>query len=143
MARFDCTGIEDAINELEKKGEDIGALADEMLLEGAAIVAQEWKASIERHNVSPKAQMKKSIYHPPKAEKQGDVRSIDIYPKGRRRDKNGKLLKTRNAEVAFIRNYGARGGKIPATHFVDEADEKSGEKVTAAFNRMMNEFIEK
>lgn len=143
MARFECKGIDDVIEELEHIGRDIGDLTDEMLLEGAEIVAQEWKASIERHNVSPKSQMKKSVYHASKTEKHGDVTSIDIYPKGRRRDKNGKLLKTRNAEVAFIRNFGARGGKIPATHFIDEAVEISEEKTIAAFQKKMNEYVKK
>lgn len=139
MARFDCTGIDKVIAEMEKIGEGIGELADEMLMEGAGIVADEWKKSADRHGINDTRQMRDSIGYPRKPKHIGDVRSIDIYPQGTRKTKKGKNTGKRNAEVAFINNYGTK--RHPATHFIDEADAISGEKVAEAFNRRFNEYI--
>lgn len=138
MARFDCSGIEQIIAEMERLGEDIGPLADDMLMEGAEIVADEWKKSADRHRLVDTEQMRDSIGYPKKPERIGDIRSIDIYPQGRRKTKTGKPG-PRNAEVAFIKNYGAKGKD--ATHFIDEADEISGEKIAEKFNKKMTDYI--
>ena len=138
MARFDCSGVENIIAEMEKLGEDVGPLADEMLMKAAEIVADEWKKSAKKHGLYVTHQMHDSIGYPKKPTKVGEVRSIDIYPKGRRRTKKGRAG-PRNTEVAFINNYGT--SKRKATHFIDEADEISGEKVAEMYDKKFTDFI--
>lgn len=130
MARFDTSGLDDLFLEMEREAELVGEIADEMLLAGAEIVKQEWKKSAERHGHRDTGALIESIGYPIKPKTAKDIRKIDIYPQGK--DAKG----TRNAEKAFILNYGTpRKGK-PGSHWVDDADAASAEPVEKAFKEI-------
>lgn len=133
MARFDVTGLDDVIKSVARLGEEGKAVGDEMLLEAAEEVKQAWKQSATMHQLKDTGDMIASINYPRTPKTAGDVRSIDIYPQG----KNRKGVRT--AEVAFIQHYGS--SKIPATHWVDDADEAAGPRVKEAMERVFNNFI--
>lgn len=135
MARFDTSGIDDIIKDLTEMGEDIGPTADKMLMAGAEEVKKAWKAAAEKHGLRDTGQMIDSIGYPKKPKNIDGIRSIDIYPQGKNRDG------VRNAEVAFIQNYGAPHRNIKATHFVDDADKASAEPVQHAMEEIYNEFL--
>ena len=82
MARFDTSGLDDVIREMEQLGELYGETADEMLMAGAEEVKKAWKESAERHKHRDTGDMIKSIGYSRQPKRVGDIRSIDIYPQG-------------------------------------------------------------
>lgn len=134
-ARFDVSGIDAVVNKLARIGEQTGAVAREMLMAGAEVVRQEWRASAERHGHRDTGDMIDSIGYPRKPKNAGDVLSIPIYPQGK--DKKG----VRNATKAFVLNYGT--SKMPASHWVEDADAQSGQKVAAVFNEIFDKHFGK
>jgi len=114
MARFDTSGLDALVAEMEQAGELAGAIADEMLIAGAEAVKQAWQQAAEQHGHRDTGAMIASIGYPRGPQTVGDVKSIDIYPQGV--DGHG----VRNAEKAFILHYGT--SKRPGSHWVDTAD---------------------
>lgn len=133
MARFDTSGLDDVLREMEAAGELVGETADEMLLAGAQVVSEEWKRAAREAGLVDTGAMLGSIGYPRKPTTSGDVRSIDIYPQGK--DERG----IRNAEKAFVNHYGT--SRLPATHFIDRADERSGPRVQAAFEEIWDRHL--
>ncbi len=133
MARFDTSGMEDILDDMKRLGELTGETADEMLMEGAGEVKECWKTAINRAGLRDTDDMINSVGYPRKPKTAGDIRQIDIYPQGT--DRKG----VRNAEKAFIQHYGT--SRIPATHFVDVADEMSGPRVQEAFERIWDNHL--
>lgn len=133
MARFETSGIEDIMKDMKRLGETTGPVADEMLMAGAEEVKTSWKFAAAYHGLKHTGDMIESIGFPNKPRTAGDVRAIDIYPQGK--DRKG----VRNAEKAFINHYGT--SRITGTHFVDMADEESGPRVQATFEKIWDEHL--
>lgn len=131
MARFDTSGLDSVLAKLQQMGELTGTVAQEMLTAGAEIVKNEWRESAERHGHRDTGNMIDSIGYPKRVQNANDVLYVDIYPQGK--DAKG----VRNAEKAFILNYGT--SKKPASHWIDDADGRSGPLVAAEFERIFNE----
>lgn len=133
MARFDTSGIDDIIEEVTRLGEVGQAVGDEMLLAGAEEVKTAWKISAGMHGHKDTGDMIDSIGFPKKPKDVGGIRMIDIYPQGK--DRKG----VKNAEKAFILHYGT--SNIPASHWVDDADEEAGPRVQEAFEEVFDKFL--
>ena len=133
MARFDTSGIDDIINDLKRMGETTGEAADRMLLAGAEKVKKAWKLSAAIHSLRHTGDMINSIGYPRKPAIIEGIKRIDIYPQGK--DRNG----IRNAEKAFLLHYGT--SRIPATHWVDDADEMSAEPVKMVMETEFNKLL--
>ncbi len=134
MARFNTSGLDDVLKQMKSLGELAGATADRMLMEGAAVVKDAWMDSIMIKGLIDTGQMYVSVGYPRKPKTANDIRRIDIYPQGE--DRRG----VRNAEKAFINHYGS--SSIPATHFVDDADRRSGPLVQAKYEQIWNDYLE-
>lgn len=133
MARFDTSGIDGILQEMDKAGALVGPVADEMLIAGAETVAQEWRSAAREAGLVDTGDMLDSIGYARAPKTAGDVRSIDIYPRGK--DRRG----IRNAEKAFVNHYGT--SRLKATRFIDKADERSGPRVQAAFEDIWNRHM--
>jgi hypothetical protein len=133
MARFELSGFDDVLDEMKRLGELSGDVADRMLMAGAEVVKKEWKASAERSGHRDTGDMIASINYARKPKTAGDIRTIDIYPQGK--DSKG----VRNAEKAFILNYGTKTRK--ASQWVDKADQASGEPVMQAMTKIWDEHL--
>ena len=72
-----------------------------------------------------------------KVKKDRDGRSLSIYPKGTRK-RGGQT--TRNAEIAFINEYGKRGQ--PARPAISTANMKKEKEATDAGERVYNQFLD-
>ena len=72
-----------------------------------------------------------------KAKKEKDGRSITVYPQGSRK-RGGQT--TRNAEIAFINEYGKRGQ--PARPAISTANMKKEKEATDAGERVYNQFLD-
>lgn len=135
MARFDTSGMDDIIDAVLRMGEAGEEIGDEMLLAGAEETKQAWGQAIADHGLVDTGEMFESIGYARKPKDVGDIRTIDIYPRGK--DSKG----VRNAEKAFVNHYGTSSRK--ATHFVDDADEAAGPRVQAAMEKVYDNYLEK
>lgn len=134
MARFDTSGLDKLISEMQRMGQDSGAVAEAMVNAAVIEIRDAWKESAEAHDLRDTGAMIKSIGFPAPVQNMGGALYRDVYPQGK--DAKG----TRNAEKAFVLNYGT--SRVPATYWVDEADERSGPKVQQRLEEMWGEFLE-
>jgi HK97 gp10 family phage protein len=135
MARFRTEGLDELIDRMTEMELTTGELADEMLFAGAEEVKKAWKKSAEQHRHRDTGDMINAINYSRQVRKIGDIKEVDIYPQGK--DKKG----VRNAEKAFILHYGT--SRIPASHWVDDADEMAGPMVEERLWTMYDEWLEK
>ena len=136
MARFDTSGIDGILQEMDAAGALVGPVADDMLMAGAEVVAEEWRRAVKEAGLVDTGDMLKSIGYARNPKDTGDIgnlRSVDIYPRGKDR------REIRNAEKAFINHYGTK--KLKATHFIDVAEERSGPRVQEAFESIWDKHM--
>lgn len=133
MARFDTSGLDDAVRYLERMEETTGQLADNMLLAGAAAVREAWREAAEIHKHHVSGQMIESIGFPNTPHTIEGIRSIDIYPRGK--DDRG----VRNADKAFLAHYGARSNA--GSRWIDTADEISGRTAVPAMLKVFDDHM--
>ena len=133
MARFDTGGLDDLINEMQRMGQDTGEVAEEMVNAAVEEIREAWRKSAQEHGHHDTGAMIESIGIGPGPVRAGGILYRDVYPQGT--DSKG----VRNAEKAFILNYGKHN--MPASHWVDDADEKSGAPVQAACQAIWDRFL--
>lgn len=138
MAKVGGDGLAELIQNMTALGVAVdGDIARDMLLAGAEVVAESWQKSAKAHGHVQTGAMLESIGAPDGPVHLGNAIAIDIYPKGK--DKR----RVRNAEKAFILNYGS--SRIRADRWVEQAND-SGEaaaiaRMTQVFNDKINEVI--
>ena len=133
MARFDTSGIQDIISQMERMGQDVGPVAEEMCVAACEEIRDAWKASAEMHGLRDTGDMIDSIGFGTAPIRAGAVLMNDVYPMGK--DRKG----VRNAEKAFILHYGTTRKK--ATYWVDDADRMSAEPVQNRIEEIWNRFL--
>ena len=95
MARFDTSGMDEIVREMQRMGEQTGDVAEAMIMTGAAYVREAWRQAADEYDHRVTGDMIDSINY---ARTPTDIcgsLSIDIYPQGK--DHKG----VRNAEKAF------------------------------------------
>jgi hypothetical protein len=85
------------------------------------------------HGFRHTGDMINSIGYRKKPDEIQGIKRVDIYPQGK--DRKG----IRNAEKAFYLHYGT--SKLPATNWVDEADELSADPVQAVMEEEFELFL--
>lgn len=133
MARFDTSGLEEIISQMQRLGVEESAVAEEMVNASVEEIRKAWKESAERHGHVDTGAMIESIGLGPGPIRAGDLMYRDVYPQGK--DAKG----VRNAEKAFILNYGKHN--MPASYWVDEADERSAEPVQKTCQAIWDRFL--
>lgn len=134
MARFDTSGMDDLLADMQRMGENTGPAAEAMTLAAAEVIKGCWQRAAEEHGLRDTGDMIASIGYPRAPTNFGDALGIDVYPQNK--DHKG----VRNAEKAFIQHYGS--SRTPATYFVDDADAYSEELVPEVLQAMWDEFLE-
>lgn len=132
MAKLNVTGMEQAIRSLEQMGESADQAAERMLAAGAEVVRWEWQKAIKQEDLIDTGAMFGSV-RPTKIREKDGAKMADVYPQGT--DENG----TRNAEKAFVANYGRRHQQ--ATHFAEHADEAAEAPAQTAMMAVWDGFI--
>ena len=132
MALFDTSGLDDLISEMQRLGQDVGPVADEMLDAAAGIIRDHWKETASEHGHIDTGAMINSIDFPVK----GNARVMyrDIYPQGK--DAKG----VSNAEKAFILHYGKHN--MPGSYWVDDAETKAGPEAIEACQAIWDRFLQ-
>lgn len=133
MARFDCPGLDKVISDMQRMAETGGKCAEAMVDQAVVIIRDSWRESAERHGHRDTGAMIESVGFPNPTVKMGDILSRDVFPQGK--DEKG----TRNAEKAFILNYGK--SRFPGTYWVDEAEAAADPKVAAALEQMWDQYL--
>ena len=123
MARFDTSGLDGVLAEMKREEQLVGPAADAMLMAGAEEVKKAWQRAAREHGHHDTGAMIESIGYPNQPKKANDVHSIDIYPTGKDSGGKHKNKPVRNAEKAFILNYGT--SEHPGSGWVDDADKYS------------------
>lgn len=131
MARFDTTGLDDLISQMQKMGEAVGPVADEMLDTAAGIIRDQWKSTAKAHGYEDTGAMIRSVDFTVKGSAQALYR--DVYPQGK--DSKG----VSNAEKAFILHYGKKN--MPGSYWVDEAETKAGPDAIEACQEIWDRFL--
>lgn len=135
------------VNGIDALSDDFAALArlPESVIDGildaeAEVIAAAQREEIEKQWRGPHSLgiSSKSIKKG-KAKKDKDGRSLSVYPQGTRK-RGGQT--TRNAEIAFINEYGAPGRHIAARPAIDAANKKKEEEAVAAGERVYNQFLD-
>lgn len=135
------------VNGLDALADDFAALArlPESVIDGildaeAEVITAAQREEIEKQWSGPHSLgiSSKSIKKG-KAKKDKDGRSLSVYPQGTRK-RGGQT--TRNAEIAFINEYGAPGRHIAARPAIDAANKKKEEEAVAAGERVYNQFLD-
>lgn len=134
MARFETPGMDAMIREMEKMGEESGAVAEAMVNAAVVEIRDAWKESAENHGLKDTGAMIESIGFPAPVQKAGNILYRDVYPQG----KDGKGVS--NAEKAFVLNYGRHN--MEPTYWVDEADQASGPRVQRRLEEIWGEFLD-
>lgn len=133
------------VSGLDALSDDFAALArlPDSVVEGileaeADVILPAQRAEIEKQWTGPHSLgiSSKSVKKG-KVKKDRDGHSLSIYPQGTR--KRGKQS-TRNAEIAFINEYGKRGQ--PARPAISTANTKKEKEAIDAGERVYNQFLD-
>lgn len=133
MAKLRMDGMEEAINDLERLGKNTDEATTAMLRAAGNVMSNAWRESAEKHHHRDTGQMIASISAGRKIKGRGSGKSIIVDAQGK--DHKG----VRNAEKAFLLNYGTR--KIGASHWVDEAEKDAEPKIATTMQSIWNEYI--
>ena len=152
MPRLDVRGLDELIADMTKEPVRAVAKTGAMLLAGAETVKQGWRQSAKEHDLIDTGALFDSIGYAGEPKALGDVKFIEIYPQGKR--SGGK---TRQATVAYVLHYGTTGSAswrskarlrhkkftgrpgIPATHWVDRAEEIAAGPLVEAMVKVWKE----
>ena len=140
MGKLSFTGSE-ALNEALHRISDIPWEVTDQALTGMADVAmQEIRESGLRYGVwdddSTVHVLDKIKANKSRKKDDGGAKSITFSGT---RTRNG--IKTRNAEIAFIQEYGKRG--VPARPFIQEAMTRNTDRISAPGEKILGDWIEK
>ena len=134
MASFNTFGLDSFELSMREIAEIPTSVQDKMLNAQADVVLNAQRMSGESMGVRDTGVMLEKIDKTAvKTAKSGRV--IHVYPKGSR--KRG-AISTRNAEIAFIAEYGKNGQA--ARPFIKHANESSEEETTAAAAAVLDEW---
>lgn len=146
MATITTTGFSNLLKDLEGLGEDVDAMAADMLDAGSDVAVEEWKKGIQNEEHKIVAKDGKGFVNKRGYVDTGDMvnsvgrtlkkgRTAEIYPQGK--DRKG----VRNAEKAFILHYGT--SSFQGSRFVDGIEDKSAPEIAVAMGHVMDEYLKK
>ena len=134
MARFESSGLDDLIREMQRMGEDSGEVAEAMVNAAVVEIRDAWRETAEEEGLIDTGAMIESIGFPAPVQKIGGVLYRDVYPQGK--DAKG----VRNAEKAFILQYGS--SRIKPRYWVDKAEAAAGPRVQRRLEEIWGDFLE-
>lgn len=131
MAHISFQGHEEMLKELRKMRQEFGPLARAMIQAGGNAMADAWRETIRRRGLVDTGAMLAGV-GTTKIKEGDNGLYIDVTSKGT--DRTG----TRNAEKAFVLNYGT--SRLPATHWVEEAEQLGAPRSTAAMQAVLDAY---
>lgn len=138
MATFSTLGADELADQLIRMGEATGDTAQRMIAKGAQELVQSWKEVITQRGHVETGAMRDSV-KAGKIRDEGGTLAVEVYPQGKSAQP-GRKKPVRNAEKAFVQHYGWK--RKEGSHFVDEIEEKGGEKAVEAMTEVFDQYIE-
>lgn len=137
MGNISTIGLDDLITDLSALAELPDSVIDAMLTAQADIIEPEQKR-VMKTMWAGKYQTGKTAASVKRTKIKGgrDGRNLSIYPQGTNSDGN------RNAEVAFVNEFGAHGGKQPARPAIETAIKNKAEQTFDAAEKEYNAFVD-
>lgn len=140
MANIEVTGLDGLLDDLaslaglpDSVGEDVlNAEADVIVSAQREEIGRRWRGPYSE-GISAQAVKKGPV------KRKGSGQSISIYPQGTRK-RRGKSV--RNAEIAFINEYGAPGRGIVARPAIAAANAKAEQPALDAGERVFNAYLD-
>lgn len=142
MAQLSFSGLDELMLSMREIAEIPDEVQDEMLNAAADIVVKAQRKAASDMGVKRTELTIESIQKGKVKLKDGK-RVIYVYPRGTRvrgTDKKGKPIRIRNAEIAFVNEYGTRNHT--ARPFVLQGNETSAEAATQAEAAVYNRWLE-
>lgn len=137
MATFDMVGLDALMLSFSEIAEIPEDVQDEILNAQADIAVPAQQAKARAYGVSDTGLTAESIRKTkPKRDKNG-APYVHVYPQGSRTRGRGK--KTRNAEIAFVNEYGVRG-RAPRP-FIRDANAACEEKIVQAAAEVHDKWL--
>ena len=138
MAQLEVDGLNGLLEDLEALAGLPDSVADGILEAEADVIVQAQREEIGRQWKGPYSEGISA--GAVKKVKEGQAgRSITVSPQGSRK-RGGKSV--RNAEIAFINEYGAPGRGIAARPAIAAANAKAEEAAVEAGERVFNAYLE-
>lgn len=134
MARFDTSGIDSIISQMESMGAQVSEVAEDMVQAACEEIKQAWREKIEARGLVDTGAMRDSVGYKRQPTKLPDVVYNEVTPQGK--DAKG----VRNAEKAFILHYGKHN--MQATYWADAAEKKADSRVEQKLTEIFEKFIE-
>lgn len=139
MAELASHGLDELMLSLEEIAQIPVEVQDEMLLAQAEITAEAQRSAARTYNVQDSGLMISKI-KPGKLKWVKGVRTIYITPTGTRVRGKKNPKKVRNAEIAFINEYGTRRQR--SRPFIQKGNETSAEAATKAAMEVYDRFLQ-
>lgn len=138
MARFEVDGLDALTTDLADLAKLPDSVVDGMLNAEADVLVAEQRKTAEQmlrgrgyETGATARSIKKG-----KIKKSGNDRTLYITPTGT----NARGV--RNAEVAFLNEYGVKSKNIPARPFIRTANEQAGDRAVEASEKVLNAYLD-
>lgn len=140
MGRMEVGGLDDLIGDLAELAALPERVVEDILNAEADVIVEAQRSEIESRWKSPCSEgiSAKSVKKG-KVKKTDDGRVIYVYPQGTR--KRGKHS-VRNAEIAFINEYGAPGRHIAARPAISAANAKKEKEAVEAGEKVYHAYLD-
>ena len=140
MAQLEVNGLDGLLEDLEALAGLPDSVADGILEAEADVIVQAQREEIGRQWKGPYSEGISAGAVKKGKVKEGQAgRSITVSPQGSRK-RGGKSV--RNAEIAFINEYGAPGRGIAARPAIAAANAKAEEAAVEAGERVFNAYLD-
>ncbi len=140
MAQLEVNGLDGLLEDLEALAGLPDSVADGILEAEADVIVQAQREEIGRQWKGPYSEgISAGAVKKGKVKEGRAGRSITVSPQGSRK-RGGKSV--RNAEIAFINEYGAPGRGIAARPAIAAANAKAEEAAVEAGERVFNAYLE-
>lgn len=143
MANLKINGLDALIDDFAALAQLPDEVMDGILEAGADVITEAQRTEIKRqwrgpHSMEISAKsIKKS-----KAKKTKDGREIRIYPQGTRKRGKNNVRTIRNAEIAFINEYGAPKRGIAPRPAINTANKKAEDKAVDAGEKVYHQYLD-
>lgn len=126
-------GADEFLRDLRKLGNNMNKVERAMLKAGGEVMAESWRITIEWYDFIDTHAMHDNVTSRVTS-KSGGLRA-EITSAGY--DDTG----LRNAYKAFILHYGTSNGRIPASHWIDKAEEAASSDIHAAMSAVLTQAL--